>query len=106
MPIAWYVYIIQTTDDRLYTGVTTDMKRRWQEHSSTSKGLNKGAKFFRGRKPQSLVFLTERENRSMASKEEATIKSLPRKKKLELIDSDKNRLALYSELKNLRRNDA
>ena len=44
----WYVYIIESTDESLYTGITTDVDRRFQQHLN-SKG---GAKYFRGRRPK------------------------------------------------------
>lgn len=77
----WQVYIIQSSDDRLYTGITTDMARRWQAHTS-GRG---GAKFFRGRKPKALCFLEDKHNRSSASRREAEIKKLSRRDKEKLI---------------------
>ena len=41
---AWYVYIIKASDERLYTGITTDVERRFSEHSDS----RKGARFFPG----------------------------------------------------------
>ena len=66
----WWVYIIRTTDGQLYTGITTDIQRRWQQHS-TGKG---GARYFRGRKPQALCLLEPHPDRSAASKREIEIK--------------------------------
>ena len=94
----WYVYIIKATDGRLYTGVTVDISRRWAEHSGTSGKKDRGAKFFRGRKPESLEFLKVSESRSTASKEESAIKKLKRAQKMKLISSEKNQLCQYSEL--------
>jgi putative endonuclease len=68
----WFVYIIRTSDGQLYTGITTDIQRRWQEHSS-GKG---GARYFRARKPESLCLVEEHPDRSSASKREAEIKKL------------------------------
>ena len=76
----WLVYIIEATDESLYTGITNDMPRRWQQHSS-----GKGAKFFRGRKPASLKFIEHSHTRSSASQREAAIKKLSRQAKLKLI---------------------
>jgi len=101
--IGWFVYMIQTSDDTLYTGITLDIKRRWGEHMATSdNNLTKGtgAKFFRGRSPEMLVFLVQSLNRSTATKEEITIKSLSRKDKLLLIASSTNKLDLFPELSN------
>ena len=102
--IGWFVYMIQASDGRLYTGITLDIKRRWGEHMATSnnnKSKNRGAKFFRGTTPETLVFMVQSLNRSTASKEEMTIKSLSRKDKLLLIASPTNKLDLFPELNNL-----
>ncbi len=80
----WYVYIIEGTDDNFYTGITTDIKRRWHQHSC----LKSGAKYFRGRKPKTLRFIETFNNRSEASKREAEIKKFPRKQKIALILSN------------------
>ena len=69
--------MIRTSDGQLYTGITTDIQRRWQEHL-TGKG---GARYFRARKPQSLCFLEEHVDRSSASKREAAIKKLSKTEK-------------------------
>ncbi len=78
----WSVYIILASDSSLYTGITTDIERRWLQHSS-----NKGAKYFRGRSPVKIVYCEEGFNRSSASIREAAIKKLTRKQKLQLNSS-------------------
>ena len=80
----WYVYMIRTVDGQLYTGITTDIQRRWQEHLS-GKG---GARYFRTRKPYLLALLENHPDRSTASKREAAIKKMPK--------SDKELLVLSS----------
>jgi putative endonuclease len=70
----WWVYMIRTKDGQLYTGITTDIQRRWQEHSS-GKG---GARYFRTRKPESLCLIEQYSDRSSASKREAEIKKMPK----------------------------
>ncbi len=87
----WWVYIICASDDRLYTGITTDIRRRWQQHLNGKQG----AKFFRGRQPQRLCLLEPQADRSDASKREAAIKKLSRRQKLQLID---NQSAPYIDL--------
>jgi len=77
---SWLVYIIEASDGSLYTGITTDMQRRWQQHSA---GL--GARFFRGRSPRTLVFVEAGHDRGSASRREAAIKKLSRAAKLALI---------------------
>lgn len=66
----------------LYTGITTDVKRRMEEHS----GLNgKGAKFTRSHKLLALEAMWSCEDRSLASKLEYRIKQLTKAQKLRLI---------------------
>ena len=77
----YYLYIIKCSDETLYTGITCDLKRRIEEHNSS----NLGAKYTRSRRPVKLVYSKNFRNRSTASKEEARIKSLSRKEKLEMI---------------------
>ena len=79
----WCVYIIESSDQRYYTGISTDIKRRWQEHLAGKKG----AKFFSGRKPVQLLYLESGHSRSTASKREAAIKKLSRAEKEVLISS-------------------
>lgn len=70
----WLVYIIRSNDNQLYTGITTDINRRWKEHNQGKTG----ARYFRGRKPQQLCFIEFHPDRSSASKREAAIKKLTR----------------------------
>jgi putative endonuclease len=77
----WYVYIIKASDDSLYTGVTTDVQRRFNEHCSA----DKGARYFRGRRPQQVVYTETHTDRSSALRREAVIKKLTRVGKMELI---------------------
>jgi putative endonuclease len=77
----WYVYIIQTEKNRLYTGVSTDPERRFIEHLCDTK---KGAKFFRSDTPVKIVYLEEAFDYSSALKREIQIKKLSPRKKREL----------------------
>ena len=77
---SWQVYIIEASDSKLYTGITTNIELRWQQHVS-----GKGAKFFRGRKPVRLCYVEHQLDRSHASKREAEIKQWTRAEKLNLI---------------------
>lgn len=78
----WFVYMIQSEKGHLYTGITTDVERRFKEHSDSTK---KGAKYFRGKVPVEVVFQKKFKDRSSASKYEALVKKMPRAKKLDLI---------------------
>jgi putative endonuclease len=75
-----YVYMIRCKDQSLYTGYTTNVKRRIQIHLE-----GKGAKYTRGRGPFQLVFVETFQDKSEAMKREAEIKKYPRHKKTELI---------------------
>ncbi len=77
----WYTYVLRCADDSLYTGITTDLKRRLSEHNSS----NLGAKYTKPRRPVRLVYSAEFENKSEASKEEYRIKKLSKEKKMQLI---------------------
>jgi len=79
----WWVYMIRCSDGRLYTGISNHLIKRWQAHSS-GKG---GAKFFRGRSPEQMVYLEYPHNRSTASKREYAIKQLSRAEKLGLVNT-------------------
>lgn len=80
----WQVYIIQTKSGKLYTGITTDIKRRWNEHKN-----KKGAKYFRLENPEEMVFIEDCKTRSEATKRELKIKRFSRDGKLKLISSNK-----------------
>lgn len=79
----WYVYMIRATDQSLYTGITTDVERRFAEHQTG----RAGAKYFRGRSPEKVVLVESGYDRSSASIREAQIKKLSREQKLQLIGS-------------------
>ena len=73
----WFLYVIETDGGRLYTGITTDVARRFAEHES-----GKGARFMRGRKLFRLRHQQMVGNRSLASKAEYAFKQLKRSQKL------------------------
>ena len=74
------VYIIECKDGSLYTGITTDVARRFAEHE-----IGRGGNYTRSRGVESVVYTEACSNRSTAQKREAEIKRLPRYKKLQLI---------------------
>ena len=77
----WSVYIIESSTGTLYTGVSTDVERRFREHA----GGTRGARYFRGAKPKAVVFVEGGHTRSSACRREAAIKRLSREGKLQLI---------------------
>ncbi len=84
----WFVYIIKCKDKSLYTGITTDLRRRIFEHNSDN---DKGAKSLRGKRPVNLVYSEEFETQSEARKREMAIKGWKRRYKLQLIEKGKSK---------------
>lgn len=91
MATNWFIYIIRTNAGSLYTGITTDIERRFQEHSTGKKG----AKSLRGKGPLELVFRKTAVDRSEASRLEARIKKLSRGDKEKLVAG---KLSLLSDI--------
>ncbi len=81
----WYVYVILCSDGSLYTGITTDLSRRYRQHAE-----QKGAKYFRGRQPKQLVYVEKNHDRRSAGQREAAIKKLSRQEKWQLIGAPDN----------------
>jgi DNA-3-methyladenine glycosylase I len=78
----WSVYMIQTAKGTLYTGITTDIAKRFQEHQS--QGL-KCAKYLRGKGPLELVYQQQIGTKSQAQKREYEIKQLTQQQKRALL---------------------
>lgn len=78
----WSVYIIEADDQSYYTGITTDINKRFQKHLNGN-----GAKYFNGRSPIKIVYTENEHTRSSASKREAEIKKLTKKDKIKLIEN-------------------
>ncbi|MCF6150384.1 MAG: GIY-YIG nuclease family protein [Candidatus Kuenenia sp.] len=79
----WFLYIIRCNNGRLYTGITTDGKRRFEEHK---KGDKRSAKYLRGKGPLEMVMIKKIGERGLALKIEAKVKKLPKIKKEMLIE--------------------
>ena len=76
----WYLYILRCGDGTLYTGITTDVARRFATHRE-----GRGAKYTRGRGPLELVYREVCGTHSQALKRELEIKAMPRQEKLALL---------------------
>ncbi len=79
----WFLYLIRCKHGRLYTGITTDVERRFEEHKSSNK---KASKYLRGKTPLKLVMKKKIGSKGMALKIEAKIKKLSKIKKELLVD--------------------
>ncbi len=75
----WFLYLLRCSDGSFYTGVTTDLNRRLQEHNAGT-----GGAYTRSKRPVKLVFGENHSTRSSALKREAEIKGWPRSRKKDL----------------------
>ena len=78
----WYLYLIRCRDGSVYTGIATNVTRRFTEHQG--KG-DAGAKYLRGRGPLTLVFQKKLGSRSLASRVENSVKKMSKERKEKLI---------------------
>lgn len=83
----YYIYIILCDKNKLYTGITTDYKRRFVEHKGIKSG---GAKFTSSFTPIAILAVWKTYSRSLALKLEYNIKHLKKIEKQLLIDDEKN----------------
>jgi putative endonuclease len=74
----WYVYMILTNKNCLYTGIARDVQRRLREHEEVAQGRAnaRGAKYFRTQKPVRVVYTEAFPDRSQALRQERLIKAL------------------------------
>ncbi|MCW9054423.1 MAG: GIY-YIG nuclease family protein [Candidatus Pacebacteria bacterium] len=79
----YFLYILECNDSTLYTGITTDLKRRLAQHKDGT-----GSNYTRAKGAGSIVYTEECADRSSALKREAEIKKLTRTKKLALIQGN------------------
>lgn len=75
-----YTYMVRCSDESLYTGWTTDVKKRVQAHNS-----GKGAKYTKSRRPVTLVYYEEFQTKKEAMQREYAIKQMTREQKEALI---------------------
>lgn len=77
----WFVYVLECTGDRLYTGITNDVEKRFQKHVS-----GKGAMFTRLNKPVRILAWNTYKNKSEAAKIESQLKRVPRSVKINWVN--------------------
>ena len=82
----YFVYIVRCRDQSLYTGITTNVKRRLKEHNSGKTG----AKYTMHRRPVELVYTEKASSRSEALQREYQIRKLPTHRKKQLINGNGN----------------
>lgn len=79
----YFVYLLECEDGSVYTGITTDVARRFAEHAT-----GRGGHYTRAKTPKRIIYTESHQDRSSASKREAEIKRWPRVKKLNLAQID------------------
>ncbi len=77
--MSWFLYLIECADDSVYTGITTDVAARFDEHAA-----GKGARYTRSRKPRAVLASFPLPDRSIASRAEYWVKRLTAAQKREL----------------------
>lgn len=83
----WFVYILKCKNGDLYTGITDNLQRRFEEHVS-----GKGGHFTKSFVAEEVLFSEQQPDKSSALKREAQIKGWTRRKKLALIVGDNESL--------------
>jgi putative endonuclease len=74
----WHVYMVRCADGSVYTGISTDVQRRWKEHQ---RGGARAARYLRTRKPVDLIFSAMIGERGAALRAEHAIKQLEKQQK-------------------------
>ncbi len=74
----WHLYILRCREGQLYTGITLDLERRFEEHQSNGP---KCAKYLRGKQPLSMIYHHEFIDKSAALKAEIKVKKLTAEQK-------------------------
>ncbi|MBA7930381.1 GIY-YIG nuclease family protein [Klebsiella sp. RHBSTW-00215] len=92
--MCWFLYLIRTADNRLYTGITTDVSRRFCQHQD-----GKGAKALRGKGELQLAFSHEVGEHSLALRLEYRIKQLTKRQKERLVAGDGSFETLLEDLR-------
>ncbi len=77
---SWFLYLVRCGDGSLYTGIATDVERRFEQHCA-----GKGARYLRGRGPLELVFQEAVGDRSAALQLEHRVKRLAKLDKEALV---------------------
>ena len=78
----YYVYMLRCTDNTIYTGITTNVERRFEEHKNKEKNC---AKYTLTHQAKRIESVWETQNKALASKLEYHIKTLSKVEKEELI---------------------
>lgn len=81
----YYIYFLRCHDNSLYIGITTDLKRRFQEHQQRGK---RGAKYTKSHYAMSIETAYSCQTKSQACRLEYQLKTLNKKQKEDIVKSD------------------
>ena len=77
---AWFLYLLRCADGSLYTGITSNVARRCQQHNAGT-----ASRYTRSRLPVELIYQESQPSRSVALKRELAVKAMSREEKDSLI---------------------
>jgi len=80
----WHLYVVRTRHDTLYTGIATDVERRFAEHVADA---SRTARYLRSRGPLTLVYRAPLGEKGIALRAEHAFKRLSRSVKQHIVDS-------------------
>lgn len=83
--MAWFLYLIECEGNSIYTGITVDVERRFQQHLH-----GKGARYTRANIPKRLLAIFEFPDRSSALKAEYAMKRCTAQEKRSFCGIDTN----------------
>lgn len=79
----YYTYILRCADNSLYTGKTTDIKKRLRQHNGEIKG---GAKYTAAKRPVTLCYYEAFTTHKEAAQKEYALKKLSHQEKEHIIE--------------------
>ena len=91
----WSLYLIRCADDTLYTGITTDVARRFADHQ---RGGARAAKYLRARQPLKLCLQVDIGERALALRAEYRVKQLSKADKEKLLQRQPDTETLLRQL--------
>lgn len=87
----WSLYLLRREDGGLYTGISTDVARRFEEHRS-----GRGSRSLRGKALREIEYECALGSRPLASRAEYRVKKLAKAMKESLIESEFSRAELLA----------
>lgn len=79
----WSIYMVRRNDGKIYTGISTDVAKRFEMHQNSN---SQGAKFLRGMGPLELLIQMEVGEQKLAMNVEHKVKKLAKDKKEEIVN--------------------